>query len=912
MQPLQRRQRDVAGAHLEVVTQAGARVAAPEAVGAEPGHRPRQVVGDQRRQHAQVVGGGNEHAALAGEGARHVRLPGLLTRMQQVVALRLGDVPVELLVAGDAPHVGGNPELREQLRGLHRLVEDGAAAEQVCLGQLRIRVTGAEPVQAAQDALAGLRRRLRHRRHRVVLVHDREVVEALLLVDVHAADAVLDDHRKLVRVGGVIGAQRGNGQRGDVAVAVLMLQPLAVEGGAAGGAAQKEALATQVGRRPDQVADPLEAEHRVVDEERDGVHPVRGVCVAGGDEGRERAGLGDAFLQHLAVLGLLVVEQVLPVHGFVELPDARVDAHLPEQRLHAEGARLVRDDRHDQRSHLLVAQQLGEDAHESHGARRLAAVGAVQELREQLGRRRGERRGAGGARGQVAAQLLAPGAQIGTLPAMLVGKIEGGSGRLLVGDGDIEPRAEGDQLVLVELLLLVGDVLAFARLSQAVALDRLCQDHRGRAAMVYRRLEGRVHLGRIVAAPVQLAQFVVRVVLDQIQEARIGAEEVLADVGARLDGVLLVLAVDGLLHAPAQQSVAVRRQQRVPVGAPDYLDHVPAGAAEGGLKLLDDLAVAAHRPVEALQVAVDHEDQIVQPLAGRQSDRTHRLRFVHLAVAQEGPDLLLVGLLDPAILQVAVEPRLVDRLDGAQAHGDGREGPEVRHQPRMRVGRQAAAGRQLAPEVGELRFAQAALQERPRVHAGGGMPLEIDLIAALRAVRTAQELVLRHLDQRGGRREGADVSADALVALVGPHHHGHGVPADDALVAPLDRAITGVGRLTLRRDGVDVGSVGGKREVRVDRLRVAVQGAQHLMQPLGPAGPVDVVERLHPLAELDVGGLPAVAAMRERRIYGMRHGSRRLRPIARPTEIGCGNGSGRTVLCAIDPLGRVPCHHRKR
>ena len=204
--------------------------------------------------------------------------------------------------------------------------------------------------------------------------------------------------------------------------------------------------------------------------------------------------------------------------------------------------------------------------------------------------------------------------------------------------------------------------------------------------MVYRRLEGRVHLGRVVAAPVQLAQLVVRVALDKIQEARIGAEEVVADVGARLDGVLLVLAVDGLLHAPGQQPVAVRGQQWIPVGAPDHLDHVPAGAAEGGLQLLDDLAVAAHRTVEALQVAVDHEDQVVQPLAGRQGDRAHRLRFVHLAVAQEGPDPLLVGLLDPAILQVAVEARLVDRLDGAQPHGDGREGPEVRHQPRMRVG----------------------------------------------------------------------------------------------------------------------------------------------------------------------------------------------------------------------------------
>ena len=52
--------------------------------------------------------------------------------------------------------------------------------------------------------------------------------------------------------------------------------------------------------------------------------------------------------------------------------------------------------------------------------------------------------------------------------------------------------------------------------------------------------------------------------------------------------------------------------------APDHLDHVPAGAAEIGFQLLDDLAVAAHRAVEALQVAVDDEDQVVEPLARRQ------------------------------------------------------------------------------------------------------------------------------------------------------------------------------------------------------------------------------------------------------------------------------------------------------
>jgi hypothetical protein len=57
-----------------------------------------------------------------------------------------------------------------------------------------------------------------------------------------------------------------------------------------------------------------------------------------------------------------------------------------------------------------------------------------------------------------------------------------------------------------------------------------------------------------------------------------------------------------------------RGEQRSQCG-PRSLDDVPAGAAEDAFEFLDDLAVAAHRAVEALQVAVDDEDQVVELLA---------------------------------------------------------------------------------------------------------------------------------------------------------------------------------------------------------------------------------------------------------------------------------------------------------
>ena len=85
-------------------------------------------------------------------------------------------------------------------------------------------------------------------------------------------------------------------------MAVLVLQALAEQRGAPGGGTEQEAPGPGVGGRPDQVADALEPEHRIEDVERHHRHAAHGVLVAGGDEARHRAGLGDALLEDLTVL----------------------------------------------------------------------------------------------------------------------------------------------------------------------------------------------------------------------------------------------------------------------------------------------------------------------------------------------------------------------------------------------------------------------------------------------------------------------------------------------------------------------------------------------------------------------------------------------------------------------------------
>jgi hypothetical protein len=156
-------------------------------------------------------------------------------------------------------------------------------------------------------------------------------------------------------------------------------------------------------------------------------------------------------------------------------------------------------------------------------------------------------------------------------------------------------------------------------------------------------------------------------------------------------------------------ALLVAGEQRVPVGAPDQLDDVPAGAAEFGFEFLDDLAVAAHRAVEALQVAVDDEDQVVELLAAGHADGAEGFDLVGLAVAEEGPHLALLGLggVDEAAAgEVFHEARSRSRT-GAEAHRHGGELPEVRHQPRVRVGRDALAVGFL-PEAVHLLVGEAA------------------------------------------------------------------------------------------------------------------------------------------------------------------------------------------------------------
>ncbi len=66
-------------------------------------------------------------------------------------------------------------------------------------------------------------------------------------------------------------------------MAVLVLQPLAVERGASRGRSHEKTFGLHVTRRPDQVTDALEAEHGIKDKEGHHLDTVVGVGRAGSD-----------------------------------------------------------------------------------------------------------------------------------------------------------------------------------------------------------------------------------------------------------------------------------------------------------------------------------------------------------------------------------------------------------------------------------------------------------------------------------------------------------------------------------------------------------------------------------------------------------------------------------------------------
>src|SRR5262249_15857267 len=151
--------------------------------------------------------------------------------------------------------------------------------------------------------------------------------------------------------------------------------------------------------------------------------------------------------------------------------------------------------------------------------------------------------------------------------------------------------------------------------------------------------------------------------------------------------------------------------------------------------------VTTNRTVEPLEVAVDDPDQVVEVFAAGECERAERLGFVGFAIADKGPDLWLVTLVQGACAKVTVEAGMVDGEQGTPAHGDGRELAEIGHEVRVRVGAQAAAFGQFLAKVVQVLFIESAFEKSARIDSRSGVALDINEVAGELVGAGAEEMV---------------------------------------------------------------------------------------------------------------------------------------------------------------------------
>src|SRR5580704_3504042 len=168
----------------------------------------------------------------------------------------------------------------------------------------------------------------------------------------------------------------------------------------------------------------------------------------------------------------------------------------------------------------------------------------------------------------------------------------------------------------------------------------------------------------------------------------------------------------------------------------------------------------------------------------------------------------------------------------------------------MRVGRQARLAAQLMAKIQQPLIVEPPQEISPRIDTRRGMPLEINKVARLVAMRRVKEVVESHFKQRGQRRVSSKMAADPRILLVLAVYHGHCIPPDQALYAALQVAVAGIGHLFMFWNGVEVG--GGQLAGGGDSgfPRALAQGLEELRAALRTFSNDNVIKGFDPLMDL--------------------------------------------------------------
>ena len=357
-------------------------------------------------------------------------------------------------------------------------------------------------------------------------------------------------------------------------------------------------------------------------------------------------------------------------------------------------------------------------------------------------------------------------------------------------------------------------------------------------------------LHQVVAATFKAVNLRIGQALRQGREFGVLAEEVLAVEAPVFGGKGLHLAVDRVGKRAHQRPRGIPRKQAVPVAAPDEFDHVPAGATKQLFQLVNDAAIAPHRSVQALQIAVDHPHQVVQLFARGQGEGAHAFGLVHFAVTEDAPDLAAGAVQQAAVGEEAHKAGVVNRADGPQTHGAGGELPELGHQPRVRVAGQAARafarGFEFLAVQRQVLRAQTAFQKRPRIDPGRTVRLKEDQVTQLPVCATPEKMVEADFKQIGRAGVAGNVAAQFAISPVGARHHGQRVPAHQRGQLFLNRQVAGKGLLLVYRHGVDIGRDQFRRPVDLRLVRQRDQLVQYKARPFRAVHADDIGKGIAP------------------------------------------------------------------
>mmetsp|Transcript_111216 Transcript_111216/g.354233 ORF Transcript_111216/g.354233 Transcript_111216/m.354233 type:complete len:941 (-) Transcript_111216:544-3366(-) len=849
------------GVDLKKSPQLLAGVGSAEAVGAEVNDVATAILLDELVILRDVVRGDDGDAVVVTQAvvdpAALLRLHGV----QPAVALGLEGLAVKLADVGGAPDLDTDAVLGQEGHGAQGLLHDGAGADHPD-GHGLVGGGLLELVQALQHCLLrgdATSQVFWHLRHGVVLVVQRDVVDQVLVLAPHLVDAILDDISQLVGEGWIPGNARRVGDREKIGVAVLVLQTFAVERGPAGRGAQEEAPGAGIRGLPDEVADALEAEHRVVDEERKHGAALGGVRCAAGNPSAQRTGLRDAFLQDLTIRGLGVLHQNVVVHRCVVLAEGGVNLELVEERIHTEGSGFVCDHGDAPLAEVAHLHEFPQQARECHRRAHGLWVALVEEsVGDGLGNLDDAADLRGLPRGVEPAEpltlldhVLDLGGVHARIPEELAALALTATLDLLVCERDVEHGAEAHELVVLHGLLLVHRVSALEG-RKTESLQGLRQDDTGpsTALGIFLGLQhGGIDFLVVVASGLHVRgdELCIGEVGDAVPQAVVVEHLLAQQCSVLLCGITLAISIGRSLQHLDEPAIRIIVHQLVPLATPDELNAVEASTAEHSLKLLDDLGIPSDRPIQALVVAIHDHDQIVQPLVARPGNGVDGLRLVHLAVADEAPDAARGGVGHATEVQVAEEASLRDRDERADAHGHRGVLPEVGHEPRVWVARHALAAHLLA-EIHDPLEAEAALEVRTGIRSRRGVPLHVDLVALAATVGLASEEVV-HADlpdvANGG--EGADVPAHTHGTLVAIADHDRRVPADEVGDPALHRDVAWVYGFHARRDAVDHRRGDGRGHLHALAHGFVHQLVQHEARPRGPVVLDDGIEGLDPL-----------------------------------------------------------------